>query len=313
MSKTFWIIDTDAGVDDCQALILALTSPEIEVLAITTVSGNVNLPQVIKNTAEAIRISNKPVPFYIGAERPLISKLISAENIHGSDGLNNYWQSHSPSNLPIPDQKSAVQAIIDLSKQYINNINIVTIGPLTNLALAVALDPDLPSRFNRVVVMGGAVHANGNRSVVAEFNIWCDPEASYMVLERFPLIEMVPWETCIDPDHQFSLEFLHNYKSGQSPAGDFINKITKLHEGRSSVFFCDPVTLCICIDPEIVLKSTTTDCHIELNGSITRGMTVVNWKKSDEVEVNELKKKNVKIVEKLDTKKIMDLFLRSIQ
>lgn len=310
MSKTYWILDTDAGVDDCQAIILALTSPEIEVLAITTLAGNVSLPQVLKNTAETIRISGKSVPYYIGADRPLINKLVTAENIHGVDGLNNYWSGQSDENLPKPEQKSAVQAIIDLSKEYSNNINIVTIGPLTNLALAVAIDPDLPKRFNRVVLMGAAVHAKGNRSLVSEFNFWFDPEASYMVIERFPLVELVPWETCIAPEHQFSLDFLQEYKSSQSPAGVFINKITKIREGRSSVFFCDPITLCICIDPTIVLQSSRTECRVEINGNLTRGMTVVNWRLS---EMQDVEKLNVVIVERFDVEKVKNLFLRSVQ
>jgi purine nucleosidase len=312
MSKPQWIIDTDAGVDDCQALALALTSPEIEVLAITTVAGNVNLQQVIKNTAETLKISGKNVPFFVGAERPLVSQLVSAEGIHGADGLNNYWENRETEDLPRPGEMNAVQAIIELSKIHQGNINIVTIGPLTNLALAVAIDPLLPSRFNRVVVMGAAVHGKGNRTIVAEFNVWADPEAAFITFERFPLLEIVSWETCTEPDHQFDISFLHEYKQGTTPIGKFIGEITKVHEGRSTVFFCDPITLAICIDPSIVLKETLKYGVVELSGALTRGMTVVNWKRSDEKEINMTPRKNLKIAEKLDMEKIRALFLRSI-
>ena len=91
MAKNYWIIDTDAGVDDCQALVLALTSNKIDILAITTVAGNVALPQVLKNTAETLKICQRPdIPYFIGCERPLISKLATSTAIHGKDGLNNY-------------------------------------------------------------------------------------------------------------------------------------------------------------------------------------------------------------------------------
>ena len=173
MAKNYWIIDTDGGVDDCQALVLALSSPLIEVVAVTTVAGNVHLPLVIRNVAETLRICDRRnIPFYVGCERPLISTLVPAENIHGKDGLNNYWDSHNPENLPEPVRgKTSVEAILELSKTYAGEISIVTIGPLTNLALAIALDPDLHRKFKRVLVMGAAVHAKGNRTVCSEFNV----------------------------------------------------------------------------------------------------------------------------------------------
>ena len=160
--------------------------------------------------------------------------------------------------------------------------------------------------------MGGAVHGKGNRTVVSEFNIWCDPEAAFIVFERFPLLEIVPWETCTETEHQFSLEFLHTYKQGTTEIGRFIGEITKVNEGRSTVFFCDPITLAICVDPSIVLENTLRYGVIELGGGITRGMTVVNWKRSDEKDVNVTPRCNLKIAEKLDMEKIRALFLRSI-
>lgn len=177
MSNKYWIIDTDAGVDDCQALALAFACQEshnFEILAITCLAGNILLPQVVANVAETLRVSNKEnIPFYVGADRPLISILRPATNIHGVDGLNNYWQREDKTieGLVKPQSKSSIQAIIDLANEYAGNINIVTIGPLTNLALAVCQDPEIILKFNRVLVMGGSVHYRGNRSIVSEFNI----------------------------------------------------------------------------------------------------------------------------------------------
>jgi purine nucleosidase len=313
MSRNYWIIDTDAGVDDCQALILALKSPEIEVLAITTVAGNVGLQQVIKNTAETLKACEVSIPFYKGSEKPLINELATAKNIHGSDGLNNYWENRQSENQLQPENKSAVQAILDYANLYPGEINIVTIGPLTNLALAVSIDPNLPQKFKRVLVMGGAVHAEGNRKITSEFNVWCDPEAAYIVFDRFPCIELLPWETCTAPEHQFTLEFLNRYLAGKTKAGEFVSNITKIHEGRSSVFFCDPVAMAIAVDPTIVKKSSVREGYVELSGNLTRGMTIINWRQCDVREfIKEVKQPNIKIIESIDMEKVMDLFIRSI-
>lgn len=315
MARNLWIIDTDAGVDDCQALVLAFSSPLIEVIAITTLAGNVDLPSVLKNTAETLKVCGQShVPYHVGAERPLISTLVTAGNIHGGDGLNNYWNTHTAEAHPAPSSKNAVEAIIEYANMYRGQISIVTIGPLTNLALAVAIDPELPQKFNRVLVMGAAVHGKGNRTICSEFNVWCDPEASFIVFDRFPLLEIVPWETCIAPENQFSIDFLNEYTSGVTQQGEFIKSITKVQHNKSTVFFCDPITLAIAIDPSIVLKSTLTEGHIELSGKHTRGMSVINWKKSDEHEVNSgAKKPNLLIAELLDIEKIKQLFLASIR
>ncbi|CAG9317092.1 unnamed protein product [Blepharisma stoltei] len=318
MSKNMWIIDTDAGVDDAQALVLALKCQEyhnFEVVAITSVAGNVPLPQVNKNIGEILRVCNKThIPYYSGSAKPLINDLTDCASIHGVDGLNNYWSnpSRGAEDIPEPQSKHAVQAIIDIANEHPGQVSIATIGPLTNLALAVCLDPALPTKFKRVLVMGAAVHGKGNITVSAEFNIWCDPEASHIVFERFPLLEIVPWETCIDREHKFTSEFLNSYTHGATPQGNFVREITTIVGGESHVFFCDPITICIAIDESIAKEYSLRKGFVELNGGYTRGMTVVNWGCSDMKEINEGGDANLKIVEKLDLEKIMALFLHSI-
>jgi len=125
------------------------------------------------------------------------------------------------------------------------------------------------------------------------------------------MLEIVPWETCIAPENQFTSEFLHQYTSGTSPAGHFIKEITHVEEGHSSVFFCDPITLSIAIDPSIIKQYSERRGYVELSGKHTRGMTVVNWGCSDMKEIN-ASVPNLKIVERLDIEKIMELFLRSV-
>ncbi|CAG9321296.1 unnamed protein product [Blepharisma stoltei] len=317
MSKDYWIIDTDAGVDDCQALALAFScqdSHNFEVLAITVLAGNVLLPQAIMNIAETLKACNKEnIPFYIGADRPLISTLTPATHIHGVDGLNNYWQREGKSREDHikPQSKSAVQAIIDLAHEYSGNINIVTIGPLTNLALAACQNPEIISMFKRVLVMGGAVHYRGNRYITNEFNIWCDPEAAHIIFERFPSIELVPWETCIDKEHLLDLDFLRSYISGTSRVGKFIGEITAVREGRTTVHFCDPLTLAVAIDRNVVVSGSKRKGVIELKGTTTRGMTLINWGSSDMEEINEAVP-NLFIVEKVNMEIVKQMLLSSI-
>jgi len=159
--------------------------------------------------------------------------------------------------------------------------------------------------------MGAGVHGKGNVTVSAEFNVWYDPEASHMVFDRFPLLEIVPWETCISSEYQFTKEFLHQYTSGTSSAGVFIREITKLVDGYSTIYFCDPITLSIAIDPSIITLYSDRRGFVELSGKHTRGMTVVNWGCSDMKEIN-ASVPNLKIIEKIDLEKVMELFLRSV-
>jgi purine nucleosidase len=312
MEKKNWIIDTDAGVDDCQALVLALTNPQIEVVAITIVAGNVELDKVIKNTAETLRICNKVhVPYYVGSRRPLVSKLVTAKNIHGEDGINGYWDHHVPQDLPLPANKTAAEAILEYANVYKGNINIITIGPLTNLAIALALDPLLPEKFNRVVVMGGSIYGIGNKTITGEFNFYVDPEAAYIVLDRFPLIELVSWETCIRPENSFPAEFLREYTSGTTQIGKFISEITQVDYGISFVKFCDALAMVMAIDSSVVTKSSLRNGSVELTGTLTRGMGVIEWREKGYLDPTI--RKNLLIVELFDLDKVSNILLNSIR
>lgn len=310
-----WLIDTDAGVDDIQALVIALRHPStFNVVGITVVAGNVPLPKASVNVAECLRMCGREdIPYFNGAERPIVSPLVSGESIHGADGLNGYWNKKHGESLPTlkqPEALHAASAIIKLATEH-SPLNIVTLGPLTNLALALMIDSTLHERLGRVVVMGGAVHAKGNITPVAEYNVYADPEAAHICLERLPMVELLSWECSIDPLHQFDNCFFEAYTGGYGTHGEMIRLITLLHEGKSTVFFCDPLTVCIAMDPTTIKQSVEKHCTVELAGGRTRGMLVVNWGFSDMPEINSAKS-NVKIIQRLDIDRIKQIFLGSV-
>jgi purine nucleosidase len=191
MPRTF-LIDTDTASDDAVAIIMALRHPDVEVKAITVVSGNMPVDKGLRNALYVTELCGSDVPVYRGAERPLVREPVHAEWFHGSDGFGdmNY---PPPTRQPAPGH--AVTAIIETIRAN-PGIVVVTLGPLTNMALAVMQAPDIVENVSRCVVMGGAACTAGNVTPAAEYNIWCDPEAARIVFRSGLPIEMVGWELC---------------------------------------------------------------------------------------------------------------------
>lgn len=307
----FWVIDTDGGVDDAQALILALSDRSFPVVAITTVAGNVGLDQATINIAECVRICDRQeVPIYKGAARPMVSAFKPAdEHIHGDDGLGGYWEHHQPTDLPEPLPGTAALEIIRLANEHPGQLNLVTIGPLTNLGIALCLDEGLAGKLGRVVVMGGAPTGNGNVTVAAEFNIWSDPEAAHIAFERLPKIELVTWELCIDPKHIFPTDWKALYFGQSTRKGEFIRAISERTQG---VEFCDPIALIVAMHPEVIQESSLKEGWVELAGTLTRGMTLINWGGSDLVTVRTSTHKQLQIITTVDMQETKRLLLESV-
>ncbi|MCD4671865.1 MAG: nucleoside hydrolase, partial [Anaerolineaceae bacterium] len=194
------IIDTDMGVDDAHALLMALTDPEVEVLGITTVVGNVGLPQVVLNVGHVLDLLQMDNPYYRGASLPLISDPIPPSGLMGRDGLGDATQQlGAPQHQP--EEEAAALALIRMVQEAekTGDFTLVALGPLTNLALALRMMPDFAARVPRLVVMGGAYKAMGNASWTAEFNFFGDPEAAQIVLEAgFPDVWILPWEVSVE-------------------------------------------------------------------------------------------------------------------
>src|SRR3977135_2997757 len=190
MPRVF-LIDTDTASDDAVAIIMALRSPDVRVAAITTVSGNVPVQQSTRNALYTAELCGADVPVYMGADKPLLRRYENATWFHGRDGLGHHGY---PAPRRDPGKLHAVDAIIETIEAN-PGLVMVTLGPLTNVALALAKKPQIASEVGRCVVMGGAPCCEGNVTPAAEFNIWVDPEAARMVMLSDLPVELVGWQT----------------------------------------------------------------------------------------------------------------------
>jgi purine nucleosidase len=276
------VIDTDPGVDDALALMLAFAHPGARVEAVTVVAGNKALDRTVANACTVLDIleaSATATPVFRGCARPLLGPRLEATS-HGSDGLGD--SRFPPSSRPVEPEHASL-ALVRLANAMRGELTLVALGPLTNLALAMSLDPDLPDKYRRLVVMGGAVRATGNMPHPStEFNVSSDPEAAAIVLGRWPGVVLVPWETAM---HSIvSMDRVHELWSASGARAEFARKITAQrparahqHFGVSGMFVPDPVAMAVAVDPGIVTRSERRHLTVELEGRHTRGQTTVDW------------------------------------
>ena len=190
------LIDTDPGVDDALALLMAFDSEAHDVVGLTIAAGNVGLEHTVRNALKLREIVGRPdVPIFPGCGGPLVhAPREDAAHVHGRDGFGDIGY---PDPAGTAAAEHAALVILRLSNEHAGGLLLVALGPLTNLALALRLDPTLPRRVARLVVMGGAVTAHGNITPVAEFNVGFDPEAAHVVLSGFPRYDLADWEATL--------------------------------------------------------------------------------------------------------------------
>ncbi|KAL9981520.1 hypothetical protein ACROYT_G010228 [Oculina patagonica] len=318
MAKTKLIIDCDAGIDDAQAILLALSAEDVEVVAITCVAGNTPLDKVCVNVLKVLELCNRTdIPVFKGATGPLLGDLKdSASHFHGVDGMGDVEDIPHP-DMSLLKSEHAVNALIRLVDQHPGEITLVPIGPLTNIALACRLDPNIASKLKNVVIMGGNYEAKGNTSVSAEFNFHFDVEAAHVVLNQLTCpVSMVTWEFSLN--HAFPWEFYDHYCGQGTKKSDFAQKISNItstfyKKKRTHSHFgegytcCDPLAVAVAVQPEIVTKETSVYATIELHGHLTRGQMVVDWR-------GHLgQKPNVKIVQEVNLEAHKALMMKSVQ
>jgi purine nucleosidase len=272
------LIDTDTASDDAVALIMALRSPLVEVAAITVVAGNIDVEQATRNALYTAELCGSDVPVYMGAGRPLVRDLHSATWFHGMDGLGDHG--YAPARR-VAEKEHAVNTIISTACAH-PGLEIVTLGPLTNLAMALEREPRLPEFVSRCVVMGGAACCEGNVTPAAEFNIWVDPEAARLVLLSGLKIEMVGWELS-RYDAAVNDEEVEQILVMNTALSDFaVNCNSRAREayfeqtGERGISLPDPIAMAILLQPELCTRSTEHYVEIETKSELTRGMTVVD-------------------------------------
>lgn len=275
------LIDTDAGSDDAVAVLMALRHSDIDVAGITVVAGNVPLRQGVENALYFVELCAAQTPVYAGAERPLLREYVSADWFHGADGLGDWDDERYKPQQSQAEPEHAVDAIIATVRAK-PGIMIVTLGPLTNLALALRKAPDIAGRVSRCVVMGGAACTSGNVTPAAEYNIWCDPEAAQIVFRSGLPIEMVGWEFS-QGDFVLSLSDIEDLRAIGGEFADFTIDCNikgmrgyEIQTGEIGISLPDGVAMAVAIEPSIATASSHHSVDIECHSELTRGMTVVD-------------------------------------
>ena len=276
--KPAFLIDTDTASDDAVALIMALRSPDVRVLAITAVAGNVNVQQAARNALYTAELCGSNVPVYVGAEKPLHREHQSADWFHGKDGLGDHGY---PASKRALEKKHAVDATVETIEEN-PGLVLVTLGPLTNIALALQKKPGIAAKVSRCVIMGGAPCCEGNVTPAAEYNIWCDPEAARIVMRSGLPVELVGWHLCRG-EAALKLNDIERVLSLDTPLARFaIECNSRAQEayfeqtGEHGISLPDPVAMSIALDPTIVTQQSGHYVDVETSSELTRGMTVVD-------------------------------------
>ena len=275
------LIDTDPGVDDALALLMAFADARHEVVGLTIAAGNVGLSHTVGNALKLCEVADVDVPVFAGCDAPLLHPARDAAYVHGQDGFGD--TAYTSATRRAEDEHAAL-AILRLSHAHAGRLLLVALGPLTNVALALKLDPSLPQRVDRLVVMGGALTAHGNVTAAAEFNIAFDPEAAHLVFEAFGAaggFDLVDWEATLA--HGLPHDQVVHWLQAGTARATFYEAISRQTREWSADrrgdrwHSADALAMACALAPEGVVQHETRPVAVELEGRYTRGATVVDW------------------------------------
>jgi len=275
--RTF-LIDTDTASDDAVAILMALAAPDVRVAALTVVAGNVSLEQGARNALYTCEVAGADIAVHLGAAAPLTRRWLDAHWFHGRDGLGDR---DYPAPKRAPEREHAVDALIRHAAAE-PGLTLVTLGPLTNIALALARDPGFERNVGRCVVMGGAPCCEGNATPAAEYNIWVDPEAARRTFRSKLPIEMVGWHVSRGPSVLSDDEIAEIYALGTAKARFAIDCNARAKEayfvqtGERGLSLADPTAMAVALDRNIGLSWSQHLVEIECASELTRGMTIVD-------------------------------------
>jgi inosine-uridine nucleoside N-ribohydrolase len=280
------LIDTDAGVDDTLALVYAARSPELQIEAVTTVSGNVPVHEVTQNVLFLKELLGLEAPVFSGAEVPRARKLVTAPEVHGVDGVGGYRHSRGI-RAENWETKDAAQRIVSSAKKYGKKLTIVSLGPMTNLANAVAIDAEVMSKVSCIIQMGGVFAGYGNTTEYTEFNIFVDPEAADFVLANGMKVKFVP----LDLTERLFLprgigeQLLKSIGNRDRQLAGLLRKALRFYmryhrrnDKLDGCFLHDPIALAAAVNPAW-FKFEDAFVSVETNGNLTSGMTIADFRK----------------------------------
>lgn len=308
-------IDTDTASDDAVALMMAFAKWGNEVKAIGLVAGNCPLEQATVNALYIADLCNAKVPVFMGARKPLVRQLSTAQHIHGIDGMGDIGlvpTSLEQSALK-PADGYAPDKLIELADLYSDSLIVVTLGPLTNIALALAKRPDIATKIKRCYMMGGASDNYGNITPVSEFNIWADPESAEVVFASGMPITVIGW----DISRKYA-EITDQIQSKIRRIGSKRAEVA-IDCQRTLVSFCrnvtgvmgfdlpDPIAIAVAIDPSLATDTFEAAIHVSLNDDFTRGQTIIDDRSMTD------RARNVTIVREASAERFQEMLLSALE
>ena len=300
--KKMWI-DTDTASDDAVALILALKSKTTNVLGISIVAGNVPIELGVQAALYTLEMCGAKTPVHVGAHHPLVRKFSSAQNVHGTDGMGDIGLKL---NGRTPTSHDAIRKMLETFRNSPREIDLVTLGPLTNIALALSIEPEFAKHVRRCVIMGGTGVLPGNVTVASEFNVWADPEAARIVFDSDLPLEMVGWDISV-ADAVISDE-LANQLSKLSDLGNFamsiqrqVREFCRTETKLDGFDLPDPIAMAVALDSSIVTSEVQKHVRVNLGHGDTRGQTLV-----DHLEIIN-NRNNCRVVVRTDRNKFIEM------
>lgn len=302
------ILDTDPGIDDALAFFLALASPEIQLEAITTVSGNVDVTATTHNALTLLTLAGRTdIPVARGCSHPLVQSPVDAADVHGKNGLGDVVL---PAPTATPVKQHAVDLLIEKIMAAPHEITLVTIGPLTNIAVALRHEPRIAHNVREVIMMGGALRVPGNITPSAEFNIYADPHAAYSVFHADWPMRLVS----LDVTQKVTLSRI-DFEALASQGGNvpgFIKEILAFYfdtfapsHGTDTFCMHDPLCLAAAFQPDLI-RWEPAYVDVELNGTLTAGETVAYFQKPGAPAPN------MQVSRAVDAQRFNTLFLERI-
>jgi purine nucleosidase len=273
------LVDTDTASDDAVALVMALMHPGTTVEAVMVVAGNVPVDQGVQNALYTLELCGSDAPVFAGAGRPLLRPLDSAQNVHGEDGMGDIG-------LPLSGQEPApghaADVLVEMVDTHPGGLTLVTLGPLTNVALALLKDPSFAGKVENCVAMGGTGRGPGNVTPLAEYNIWADPEAAKVVFESGMPLTMVGWD--ISREYAvFGPEDSARLRGIGTPLAGFCVDIQRVLDrwARENTRLAgfdlpDPIAMAVALDPSVATETRRLFVTVETGGTWGRGQTVVD-------------------------------------